>query len=75
MATGPAMVTLVQKRSVAAAVAAGCRAARRSTAMVASPRPAESTEASTSASGPSTAAADSAACHAVSVISRPPELA
>ena len=66
VAVGPAIAALVQKRIVAAAIAVGCRAARDSTAMVAWPSPAESTEASTSASGPSTPAADSAACQAVS---------
>src|SRR5579862_5333690 len=66
VATGPAIATLAQNRSTADVMAPGLRAARRSTAAVDPPRPAESTEASTSASGPSTDAADSAACHAVS---------
>ena len=77
VAVGPAIAALVQKRIVAAAIAVGCRAARDSTAMVAWPSPAESTEASTSASGPSTPAADSAACQAVSgtvIVACPPEV-
>ena len=73
VAVGPAIAALVQKRIVAAAIAPGRRAARDSTAMVDWPSPAESTEASTSASGPSTPAADSAACQAVLVL--PPSAA
>ena len=65
-ATGPASATLEQKRIVAVPVTTGCRAARHSTESVAWPRPAASMEPNTSASGPSTDAADSAASHAVS---------
>ena len=66
VATGPAIAMLVQYRIVADAAAPGWLAARRSTASVASPRPAASTDASTSASGASTSAADSAVSRAVS---------
>src|SRR6202035_5460106 len=48
--------------------ARACRAARRSPPGVDAPSPAASAEANRSASGPSTDAADSPACHAVSCV-------